>query len=180
MRWLRVGAVLILFLVVVAVAVFAAPATKTTSSYIEVIPDTIAQSGQLNLSWGFITYDPAYPDCYIAIYTGDHSQLIRKIRITNPNGLNKTVSGLKITYNGFQKDQAYMINLYCEVMGGDKNRSCPGCGKNLDIIPVYITSKGTGPSDYVNCRGFPGTNCPVWQKVVSTGYSWNKTLGVPV
>jgi len=167
---------LALFTFIVGVA-FAVPATKTNNTYIEVIPDTINVNGQLNLSWGIITFDLEYPDCYLAVYTNHHILRIAKIKILNPSGLNKTVLGLKVRPVGLTTNTPYFINLYCEKNSGLSNTS----QKLLDVIPFYTTSKvETSIQNYVTCKDMPGADCKQWQRSVSQGYGWNRTLGVPI
>jgi len=168
---------------------------KEEQNWINITPDILPSSGNLNVSWNFTNWDKSkYPDCYVRIYGAGHNcptnwpACPMQVKVVNPSSLNKT--GIRqIAYTGFSTG-AYFLNLQCEVLNGVKNTTVPYESINLDIVPVIINSTARTKTardagikqvmDYVTCKNMPGVNCPEWQQLASQGRSWNVSLGVPI
>jgi hypothetical protein len=162
---------------------------KEEQNWINITPDILSSSGNLNISWNFTNWDKSkFPDCYVRIYGYMHTPLIAQMKMVNPSNLNKT-GNRQIAYTGFPTG-AYFLNLQCETLNGEKNTTVSYESINLDIVPVIInstartkTARDAGMQqvqDYVTCKNMPGVNCPEWQQLAAQGRSWNISLGVPI
>jgi hypothetical protein len=176
-------------------------------NWINISPDILPSSGNLNITWNFTSFDFAkYPDCYIRIYSYGHAALIGQLKLINPLASNKTGTR-QIAYTGLPSG-LYFLNLQCEVLNGEANTTVPYESINLDIVPVIVNStvrnaasrnigmvqarkyytcewrNGPACNSYnwtdAKCRYTAPINCPVWQAAAAQGRSWNTTLGVPI